>query len=163
MSTVTVKMIDMAGTKYTVTVPRNGTVQDLIDAIGLKTWYKYHVRGLWPKGGHSFLKPEQTLSTLPNLEQTELVVMPDMRPREAMNPNNWRAARQSLGNYFQNVNRRTRGAMYRNYLNRLELMEDVEAALPSNLLRYHVGPFLEGGKRKTRKSRTSRKQTRRRR
>ncbi len=161
MATFTVNMIDLPGNRYTITVPRDGTVQNLIDAIVSKTWYKFPLRGIRQRGSYSWLRPEQRLTNIQNLEQTDIFVVPQ-QGRMAMHPNNWRAAKQSLGNYFGNVGRRTRGAMYRNYVNRRDVMESAQAALPPNILEYEIAPFLQGGKRKTRKSKKSKRHTRRR-
>lgn len=84
--------------RYILTAPASGTVQNLINSAVKQTWYKFPLRGLRFQG--RFLNGNTKLSNLTSLEDgAEIHLVPKMS-RMGMNPNNMRAAKAKLENFF---------------------------------------------------------------
>ncbi len=182
MATYTLTLIDRPGNRYTVTVPRNSTFQDIADAVTPLLRAQYNSR---------FLKVTKLWQNYAPFEfDKSLDYYGFFNPEERIKVM-FEAPDLAINQYYRNPNRRTRGATYRNRMNRRQVARRVVNELPSNIVQYEIAQYLPrpnpfpqpnsnkpenivflgnssyqppgGGKRKTRKSKKSRRVTRRRR
>jgi hypothetical protein len=86
--------VTLTGTHYTLTAPANGTVQNLIDSAVKQTWNKFDLRGLYHQGRK--LEATTKLANLSSLHNGDKIAMVPKMGRMGMNPNNMRAAKETL-------------------------------------------------------------------
>ena len=160
--------VDREGTQYVLTVPSNGTVQDIMNAAVSRTWYKFPLLGISVQGRvFKANDPDTTSRSFSNFNAfrgngVRIHLLPKLS-RFGMHPESFGRAKSALRSYLADSNRRTRGAEMRNRINRERYAEQAMAALPNNVLQHVIAPMAGQAGGKTRKNRKSRRQTRRRR
>jgi hypothetical protein len=157
----------LSGKTIPITISSNATVEELYDAVKLKTYRDYQLSRIRVKNGPLLTDYNRKLSNYNAIRDGATLFL---MPRQFSGPprilrNNKEKAEQVLTSYLTNTNRRMRGATMRAASNQRKILNNAIQTLPNNLLNYELAEYLgqpiaRGGK--TRKSKKSRRQTRRR-
>lgn len=95
--------VTLTGAHFVLTAPANGTVKDLIDSAVRQTWNMFELKGLYHKG-HK-LEANTKLTNVPGLQNGDQIALAPKMSRMGMNPNNMRAAKQTLETFFSQPRR----------------------------------------------------------
>lgn len=90
--------VTLTGNHFILTAPANGTVKDLIDSAVRQTWNMFELKGLYYKG--RMLEANTKLANISDLQNGDTIAMAPKMGRMGMHPNNMRAAKQTLENFF---------------------------------------------------------------